>query len=480
MAIVPYPHAAGHQRRNAEAYAEAGAAILIEDDALDADRLVEAAGLLADPARHAADVRRGPRGGPPGRRRRGAADLVMAGRRSARRCRPSAEIDAAARGSRPVTLRGVRRRSPLGTEIQRRIGVKTVRDEPLARFTTMRVGGPADLFVVAHNAFELRALVRFARARALPFVILGRGSNLVISDAGMRGLVIHARAEASRVEGERYHAEAGVPMARAATETQRAGLAGLEYGLAIPGTVGGAVWANAGAHGSDTAGVLESATVLLADGSSASCRSAELGFAYRHSRFKDAGPVARTGGAGPAEIVLGAVFHLRPADPAEIRARLDEIRRWRREHQPLGIPSAGSVFRNPPGDSAGRLIDVLGLKGHRIGGAVVSEKHANFIVNDRRGTAADVRALAEHVRARGPRAPWDRPRVRDRVRGRLVRLAARGERLMPVPPLGHVPAETPVAVVFGGPSAEHDVSIVSGTAIARRAGRRPATPWRSG
>jgi UDP-N-acetylmuramate dehydrogenase len=282
-----------------------------------------------------------------------------------------------------------------GTEIQRRIGVKTVRDEPLARFTTMRVGGPADLFATAHNAFELRALVRFARARAIPFVILGRGSNLVIADAGIRGLVIQARAEGSRVAGDRYHAEAGVPMARAATETQQAGLTGLEYGLAIPGTVGGAVWANAGAHGSDTAGVLESALVLLGDGSEQEMPAADLGFSYRHSRFKDPGVMEAD---GPAEIVIAAVFRLRAADPAEIRARLDEIRAWRREHQPLGIPSAGSVFRNPPGDSAGRLIDDLGLKGFRIGGAVVSEKHANFIVNDRKGTAADVRALADHVR----------------------------------------------------------------------------------
>ena len=281
----------------------------------------------------------------------------------------------------------------LGTEIQRRIGVKTVRDESLARFTTMRVGGPADLFVVAHNAFELRALVRFARARTIPYRILGRGSNLVISDAGIRGLVIHAKAEATRLDGDRYHAEAGVPMARAATETQGAGLTGLEYGLAIPGAVGGAVWANAGAHGTDTASVLESATVLMADGTERDLAVGDLGFGYRHSRFKDA-----AGEGGPAEIIMSAVFRLRAADPAEIRARLDDIRRWRREHQPLGIPSAGSVFRNPPDDSAGRLIDALGLKGHRIGGAVVSEKHANFIVNDRHGTAADVRALAEHVR----------------------------------------------------------------------------------
>ncbi len=282
-----------------------------------------------------------------------------------------------------------------GTDIQRRIGVKTVRDEPLARFTTMRVGGTADLFATAHNLFELRALVRYARARSFPYTILGRGSNLVIADAGIRGLVIQARAEGSRVDGDRYHADAGVPMARAATETQKAGLTGLEYGLAIPGTVGGAVWANAGAHEHETADVLESATVLLADGTERVLPVDELGFGYRHSRFKDAPPLTA---GGPAEIVLAAVFRLAPADPAAIKARLDDIRHWRQAHQPLGIPSAGSVFRNPVGDSAGRLIDGLGLKGFRIGGSVVSEKHANFIVNDQKGSAADVRRLAEHVR----------------------------------------------------------------------------------
>jgi UDP-N-acetylmuramate dehydrogenase len=283
----------------------------------------------------------------------------------------------------------------IGTDIQRRIGVKTSRDEPLARFTTMRVGGPADLFAVVHNAFELRALVKLARTRAIPYTILGRGSNLVIADAGIRGLVIQARAEGTRVDGDRYRAEAGVPMARAATETQKAGLTGLEYGLAIPGTVGGAVWANAGAHEHETAGVLESAVVLLADGTERELPADELGFSYRHSRFKDVPPLPA---GGPAEIVMSAVFRLTPADSDEIKRRLDEIRHWRQAHQPLGIPSAGSVFRNPDGDSAGRLIDELGLKGLRMGGSVVSEKHANFIVNDQRGSAADVRRLAEHVR----------------------------------------------------------------------------------
>jgi UDP-N-acetylmuramate dehydrogenase len=281
----------------------------------------------------------------------------------------------------------------LGTEIQRRIGVKTSRDEPLARFTTMKVGGPADLFATAHNAFELKALVRFARSRGLPHLVLGRGSDVVIADAGVRGLVIQNRAEGSRVGDDRYTAETGVQMARAATETQRAGLTGLEFGLAIPGTVGGAVWANAGAHESDVAAILESARIVDAQGSEAVVPVADLAMAYRDSRLKHVAPGA------PPEIVVEATFRLAPADPDTIKGRLDDIRRWRQAHQPLGIPSAGSVFRNPPGDSAGRLIDAAGLKGLRMGGAVVSEKHANFIVNDQKGRAADVRRLAEHVRA---------------------------------------------------------------------------------
>jgi UDP-N-acetylmuramate dehydrogenase len=286
-------------------------------------------------------------------------------------------------------------------DIARRVGVKAERHAPLAKLTTMRVGGPADLLATAHNQFELRALIRFARSRGLPLTILGRGSNVVISDRGIRGLVVHVRAEGSRVDGSTYVAEAGIPMARAATETQRAGLSGLEFGLAVPGTVGGAVWANAGAHGSDVRAVLESADVLLADGSERRLPAAELGLAYRESRFKhpaadpDAGP-----GSANAEIVLGARFTLEPATPEAIKDRLDDIRRWRQAHQPLGIPSAGSTFRNPvDGPSAGELIERAGLKGHSLGGATVSPKHANFVVNDHKGTAADVRRLVDRVRA---------------------------------------------------------------------------------
>ncbi|HEY3071944.1 MAG TPA: UDP-N-acetylmuramate dehydrogenase [Candidatus Limnocylindrales bacterium] len=277
----------------------------------------------------------------------------------------------------------------IGSDIQRRVGVKTSRDEPLARFTTMRVGGPADLFAVAHNAFELRGLIKFARSRGLPHLVLGRGSNAVISDRGVRGLLIQDRAEGVEIRDNRLLAEAGLPMARAATVTQGAGLSGLEFGLAIPGTVGGAVWANAGAHESDIAQVLESATVLLSDGSERTLPLDELRLGYRDSRFK----------GDPQEIVLSGTFRLEPASADQIKLRLDDIRRWRQAHQPLGLPSAGSVFRNPEGRSAGALIDEAGLKGFSVGGATVSEKHANFIVNDRRGSAADVRRLGERVQA---------------------------------------------------------------------------------
>jgi len=282
----------------------------------------------------------------------------------------------------------------LAGDIARRIGVKAERGMPLGKLTTMRVGGPADLLVTAHNIHELRGLIRFARARSLPLTLLGRGSNVVISDRGIRGLVVHVRAEGSRVEGTTYIAEAGLPMARAATETQKAGLTGLEFGLAIPGAVGGAVWANAGAHGSDVAAILESADVLLADGTEARLPAAELGLGYRESRFKHPSP------EGVAEIVLGARFRLEAADADLIKERLDDIRRWRQAHQPLGLPSAGSTFRNPAdGPSAGALIDAAGLKGLRIGGASVSEKHANFVINDQKGTAADVRRVIDRVHA---------------------------------------------------------------------------------
>lgn len=285
----------------------------------------------------------------------------------------------------------------LATDIQRRVGVRVRRDVPLARHTTMRVGGPADLLVEVHHAIELRSLVRLAAARDVPLFVLGRGSDLVVSDRGIRGLVVMVRAQGWRVETDRepplFVADAGLPMPKAATETAREGLAGLEFGLAIPGTVGGALWANAGAHDQDVAGIVASATVLGPEAGERHLAAEEMALSYRDSRFK------HSAGRLP-EVVVGATFALRRAGREELAERLDEIRRWRQAHQPLGLPSAGSVFRNPsPELSAGSLIDRAGLKGRRVGGAVVSEKHANFIVNDAGGTADDVRRLAELVHA---------------------------------------------------------------------------------
>ena len=278
-------------------------------------------------------------------------------------------------------------------DLQRRVGVRTERDAPLAPHTTMRVGGRADLLVTVHNAFELRAALRFSRSRGIPHLVLGRGSDVVIADAGVRGLVVLVRADGLEVAGERMIADAGVQMARIATRAQAAGLTGLEFALAIPGSIGGAVWANAGAHDSEIAAVLAWADVVLADGTESRLPAPDLAFGYRDSRLKHTAP-----GAAP-EVVVAAAFALASDDPARIRTRLEEIKAWRRAHQPLGIPSAGSVFRNPPGDSAGRLIDAAGLKGRRIGGAVVSERHANWILNDAKGTATDVRMLADLVAA---------------------------------------------------------------------------------
>jgi UDP-N-acetylmuramate dehydrogenase len=279
----------------------------------------------------------------------------------------------------------------IGGDIQRRLGIKTSRDEPLARFTTMRVGGPADLFAEVRNLFELRGLLRFVRARDIPLFLLGRGSDLVISDRGIGGLVVMVRTAAVTVDERRLTAEAGVQMAKVATVARDAGLSGLEFGLAIPGTVGGAVWANAGAHGADVRSVLRTALVALADGSESELGPVELGMAYRETSLKHGRP-------GRPDVVLSATFELEPAEPDTIAARLADIRRWRGEHQPIGQKSAGSVFRNPDGDSAGRLIDELDLKGRRVGGAEVSPVHANFIVNTGGATAADIRDLAELVR----------------------------------------------------------------------------------
>jgi UDP-N-acetylmuramate dehydrogenase len=273
-------------------------------------------------------------------------------------------------------------------EAARAAGMELRAEVPLAPMTTLRVGGAADRFAEARSNDELLALLRLARAAGVPRLVLGNGSDLVIGDAGIRGLVIRNRARGVTVDGTNLSAEAGSPMAMLVKRCTAEGLAGLEFGISIPGTLGGAVWANAGAHGGEMRDVIEWVEAWDPEGDSvARLGPDDCAFAYRESRFKHAD-----------EVVLAAGIGLTRGEPAHIAQQVAAHQAQRVATQPLADQNAGSVFRNPPGDHAGRLIEAAGLKGTRIGTASVSTLHANFIVTDRGGSASDVRALGEHVR----------------------------------------------------------------------------------
>jgi UDP-N-acetylmuramate dehydrogenase len=267
-------------------------------------------------------------------------------------------------------------------------GVELRADVPLAPLTTLRVGGHADRMAAPETLDDLVATVGLAREAGVPALLLGKGSDLVVADAGIRGLVVRVRADATSIDGTTLVADAGASMTALAKRCAAAGLAGFDWAISIPGTVGGAVWANAGAHGGEMARVVREVEVLGPDGERRRIGAEECAFAYRDSRFKHG-----------EEVVLRATIGLEPGDPDAVRALVDGHQAHRRATQPLADQNAGSVFRNPPGDHAGRLIEAAGLKGHRVGSARVSELHANFIVTDRGGRAADVRRLGDHVRA---------------------------------------------------------------------------------
>ncbi|MEK7252901.1 MAG: UDP-N-acetylmuramate dehydrogenase [Actinomycetota bacterium] len=262
----------------------------------------------------------------------------------------------------------------------------------LAPMTTYRFGGPARYLVEADTEQDLIAAAALATSEHLPVVVLGRGSNMVVSDRGFAGVVIRQGSGFSRRETDSSGvviAGAAVPLPMLARETARAGRGGLEFFVGIPGSVGGAVRMNAGCHGSDTASVLITARVLsLASGIAADRSPDDLELTYRHSNLTD------------DEVVVSASFQTDEVEPMIAEERIREITRWRKETQPGGTLNAGSVFKNPPGDAAGRLIDSLGLKGVRIGGVEVSQRHANFFVAEADATAADVYALVDEIRNR--------------------------------------------------------------------------------
>jgi len=268
---------------------------------------------------------------------------------------------------------------------------RAVRDAPLGIRTTYRVGGAAALSVEIDSTDDLRAVHRaLCRvAGAVPVLVVGQGSNLLVADSGFRGVVISLGRGFDWVElrGSDVRAGGATKFPVLARRSAAAGLSGMEWAVGIPGSVGGALRMNAGGHGSDTAAVLTRYSSFdLADGLEAEHDAGRLAFAYRSSKL------------APGEVVLWAQFALTREDPERAQAEVAEVVRWRREHQPGGS-NAGSVFTNPPGDSAGRLVEEAGLKGLRIGSAQVSQKHANFIQADEGGSADDVRRLIEHVRA---------------------------------------------------------------------------------
>ncbi|HVM24642.1 MAG TPA: UDP-N-acetylmuramate dehydrogenase [Candidatus Limnocylindrales bacterium] len=268
-------------------------------------------------------------------------------------------------------------------------GITLERDAPIGPLTTLRVGGVADRLAVAASVDELVAALELARDAGVPGGVIGKGSDLVVADRGIRGLVIRNRAD--RIElGDHgaVRADGGAAMAALVKRCTAAGLAGIEFGISIPGTVGGAVWANAGAHGGEMKDVVTAVRAWSPADGRLELGAAECAFAYRESRFKSSG-----------EIVLDADLRLGGGEPTEIADRVSGLQQHRRATQPLAEQNAGSVFRNPPGDHAGRLIEAAGLKGFRIGSAEVSTLHANFIVVDRGGRAADVRAVGDHARS---------------------------------------------------------------------------------
>jgi UDP-N-acetylmuramate dehydrogenase len=275
------------------------------------------------------------------------------------------------------------------TELEARLA-DVRRDAPIREFTTYRLGGPARALVRARCLGDLRIVAEAVARWRPPVLVVGRGSNLLVADEGFDGIVVVLEADLAGVEvGERrVRAGGGAPLGVVARRASVAGRAGLEFYVGIPGTVGGAVRMNAGGHGRDTREVLIRAEILDLTDPAGVVRSrtpASLGLGYRTSTVR------------AAEVVTAAELAVTPDAPDACAARLESIVRWRREHQPGGA-NAGSVFRNPPGDAAGRIIEACGLKGFRVGGAAVSEKHANFFQADPGATARDVYELVARIR----------------------------------------------------------------------------------
>lgn len=265
--------------------------------------------------------------------------------------------------------------------------IQILKDEPLSKYTNTKTGGPADWLAFPKNVDEVEKLVQYADQNTMPLTVIGNASNLIVRDGGIEGLtMILIQMNGIQVEGNRVIAQAGASYIETTKVARDHSLSGLEFAAGIPGSVGGAIFMNAGAYGGETKNVAAEVTAMLPDGTIKHYDNEALDFGYRHSSIQD-----------NHGIVLEAVFELKPGNQAEIAAMMDDLNARRAAKQPLELPSCGSVFKRPEGYFAGKLIHDAGLQGYTSGGAQVSTKHAGFIVNVDHGTATDYLNVIHHV-----------------------------------------------------------------------------------
>jgi len=278
----------------------------------------------------------------------------------------------------------------LEQEMKEKFGTRVLARQPLASYTSFRIGGPADLFVQVENIDELSAALSAADRHGVPAFCLGAGTNLLVSDRGIRGVVLHLGVGFEAIEVEDLHVFSGAAaqFGDLVEKVVAMGLGGLEFGEGIPGTVGGGLVMNAGAFGGEIARVVRLVHGAERDGKQRTLTNEEVGFAYRRTKLP------------PGFIITGVEFELQQGDHDTLVSRVAELRAKRSARQPRGVPNAGSIFKNPPGTFAGKLLESCGLKGQRMGQAAFSDQHANFIVNLGEAQAADVKALIELARYR--------------------------------------------------------------------------------
>lgn len=274
--------------------------------------------------------------------------------------------------------------------LSRIIGKENIKlDEPMAKHTTFKIGGPAQVFVTPKNIEEIQQVVLLCKAEKVPFFVLGKGSNLLVSDEGMEGVVIqlYDRFAECRVLDNHIYARAGVMLSKLGHIAYENSLTGFEFAAGIPGTLGGAVMMNAGAYGGEIKDIITSVDLMDDAGNTFTKNCEEMDFAYRHSIVEE-----------HRYIVLGALIHLEQGKKNEIQQKMKELAEARKLKQPLEFPSAGSTFKRPEGYFAGKLIMDAGLRGYQVGGAQISEKHCGFVINKGNAKAADVLKLVDDVR----------------------------------------------------------------------------------